>query len=173
MCNAFTNRLMCQNNSQAVENKTHFTLWIERPKLIYSLRHHHTTIWGRGNWHYVKNKLEIDVTLTITYWNLEVRWYVAIKLYSLNVVLILCKLWSFLLAISIWNGSAVSSAFHLSFRTEICSSLCVSSMACVLMGSNLPSLGTQASLATLTESQDKEHHIDWFLMIIGKCSCYC
>lgn len=39
----FINRLMCETNFQAVENKAHFILGIERPKSFYSLKYHCTT----------------------------------------------------------------------------------------------------------------------------------
>lgn len=53
---------------------------------------------------YIKNKREIEATLTINYLKLKLKLYIAIKLCSLLMVLILCNLWSFLLAISMWNG---------------------------------------------------------------------
>lgn len=71
---AFTNRLMCQNNFQAVENKAHFVLGIERPKLFYSPKCHHTIyLRERRMALYIKNKLEFDVTLAMNYLKLKVR----------------------------------------------------------------------------------------------------
>lgn len=70
---AFTNRLMCQNNFQAVENKAHFVLGIERPKFYSPKRNHTMYLRERRMALYIKNKLEFDVTLTMNYLKLKVR----------------------------------------------------------------------------------------------------